>query len=206
MNRTLLPLLASFALAAAALTACADSSDAPETPEDEAPRRVVDSVFPPEEQIRRFQATVTDTPTALFGAADTRDALVERFLAAAELRSPDSLLALAMTKGEFAFLYYPNSRFAAPPYQLAPEVLWFQIRNSESRGVTRLLRQLEERRMDVLGYECEEAPVGSSTVRIWEDCFALLPGDTVDTVRLRLFGSIVEHDGAFKFLSLSNDL
>lgn len=172
------------------------------------PGMIVDSVFPVEEQIRRFQAAVRDTPTVLVGGSATRDDLVHRFVAAARAGNVDSLAALTATTGEFAFLYYPNSRFASPPYQLPPDILWFQIQNTQSRGLTRLLRQLEERTLDVAGYECQEEPVEAGPLRLWEDCVALLPGESSDTVRLRLrlFGTILEHRGAFKFLSLSNEL
>lgn len=171
-----------------------------------APSRVVDSVFPMEEQVRRYQATVADTPSTFRGGAASRDALVEALLEAVEARDPAALSELVVDRGEYAFLYYPYSRFATPPHQLPPDVLWLQIQNTQSRSLTRLFRQLEERAFAPHGYRCDAPAVEEGPVRIWEECRVLVPGEAEPVVELRLFGSVLEHAGRFKFLSLSNEL
>jgi hypothetical protein len=187
------------------LAAC-DATERAQGDADATADRIVDSVFPVEEQIRRYQATVSDTPSTFRGGNASRDALVEAFLEAVEVRDAAALSGLVIDRAEYAFLYYPNSRFARPPYQLPPDVLWLQIQNTQSRSLTRLFRQLEERAFAPEGYRCEEAPVEAGPIRIWEDCHVLVPGEAEPVVGLRLFGSIVEHRGRFKFLSLSNEL
>ncbi|MEX2466075.1 MAG: hypothetical protein WD995_04150 [Gemmatimonadota bacterium] len=168
--------------------------------------KVVDSIFPIEEQIRRFQSMVADTPTTFSGGASSRDGLVEAFLSAVRARDAEALADLTLDQAEYAFLYYPYSTFAKPPYELPPEILWIQIQNTQSRSLTRLFRQLEERTLDPRGYRCEGEPLQSGPIRIWEDCFVRVPGETEDVVDLRLFGSVLEHQGRFKFVSLSNEL
>ncbi|MEX2472594.1 MAG: hypothetical protein WEA34_10460 [Gemmatimonadota bacterium] len=198
-----------FAAGLIPLVACRAGGEQPEGREGDtvaASGRVVDSIFPMEEQIRRFQATVADTPTTFRGGSASRDGLVEAFLSAVQARDADALAALTMDRAEYAFLYYPYSAFARPPYELPPEIHWLQVQNTQSRSLTRLFQQLDERTLDPRGYRCDGEPVASGPIRIWENCFVLVPGGTEDVVEQRLFGSVLEHDGRFKFLSLSNEL
>lgn len=170
------------------------------------PERVVDSILPIDEEIRRFQATVADTPTALRDGATALDELVERFVDAIEAADTAALEPLVMTRAEFGFLYYPHTRFTAKPYELAPALLWFQIQNQQSRSLTRLVRDVWGRPIGFRGYTCDDEARSEGPNRVWDSCSLLVDGLDTDEVRLRLFGSIVERDGVFKFVSLSNEL
>jgi hypothetical protein len=194
-----LPVLVALLMALASL-AC------DEAPEAVVTGRVVDSIFPIDEEIRRFQATVVDTPAALRGGAPDRDALVERFVAAVEATDTAALPDLVIDRAEFGFLYYPHTRFTAAPYELSPSLLWFQIQNQQSRGLTRLFRRMGGRPLGYRGYRCEDDARLEGPNRVWEACRLLLAGLDGDTVEVRLFGSIVARDGVFKFVSLSNEL
>lgn len=166
---------------------------------------VVDSILPIEEALRRFQAAAGPPPEALSGAP-TRDSLVVAFVAAVERADTAALAALPLTAAEFGAFYYPHSRFTAPPYQLAPELLWLQIQNEQGRGATRLLRRFAGAPLGYLGYACEPEPRTEGPNRVWERCRLRLRGERGDTVALRLFGSVLERGGAWRLMSLSNDL
>jgi hypothetical protein len=166
---------------------------------------VEDSIRPIAEEIRRFQAELGSDPLRLSGLP-TRDALVARFVESVERADTAGLIALPLTAAEFGFLYYPHTRFTAPPYELAPDLLWLQIQNSQSRSATRLLRRFSGSPIGYLGYGCEENPRVEGPNRLWEQCLVRLRGETGDTVSLRLFGSVLERDGAFRFVSVSSDL
>jgi hypothetical protein len=195
-----------LATALVGLAACVgQAGDAGDTAEAES-GRVVDSIFPMEEQIRRFQATVADTPSTFRGGAPSRDDLVDAFLDAVRARDTEALAKLVVDRGEYAFLYYPYSHFAAPPYELPPDILWFQTQNSQSRALFRLFGQMDERALDARGYRCEEDALELGPTVGWDDCFILVSGRDGDVVDLRLFGTILMHDGRYKFLSLSNEL
>jgi hypothetical protein len=168
------------------------------------PGEIVDSIRPIAEEMRRFAAEF-GTAERLTGFA-TRDALVTELVRSVEEADTAALVALPLTAAEFGSLYYPHTRFTAPPYELAPNLLWFQQQNSQSRGATRLLRRFGGSPIGYLGYRCEETPRSEGPNRLWEECLVLLRGETADTVPLRLFGSVIERDGAFRFVSLSNDL
>jgi hypothetical protein len=182
-----------------------DRVPAVETPAPAEAGLVVDSVRPIAEEIRRFQGEFGPDPVRLEGLP-TRDALVERFVTALESADTAALVALPLTAAEFGFLYYPHTRFTAPPHELAPALLWFQTQNSQSRGATRLLRRFAGAPIDYVGYYCELTPQLEGPNRVWDDCLVRLRGQAGDTVALRLFGSVIERDGAFRLVSLSNDL
>jgi hypothetical protein len=168
--------------------------------------RVVDSVFPIAEEIRRFQATLADTPVALSEGAPTLDLLVERFLGAVERADTAALRPLVLSRAEFGVLYYPHTRFTERPYELSPSLLWFQVQNGQSRGLTRLFQRLAGRDLRRHGYRCEDEPRAEGPNRVWEECRVVLEGAGADTASLRLFGTVLERDGVFKFVSLANEL
>lgn len=164
---------------------------------------VVDSSLPVEEHLRRFRAGLSE-PTALRGGAATRDALVRRFLSAVESADTAALATLVLDRAEFAWLYYPHTRYTAAPYELSPALLWFQMQNVSSRSITRLLMRHGGQPLGASGYTCGP-PLLEGPNRVWSDCRVVL-GAPPDTASLRLFGSILEHGGTFKLVSLANEL
>ena len=165
----------------------------------------VDSILPREVALERFQRASTRV-SALSSGARTRDDLVRRFARAVEARDTAALRRLVLSRGEYAFLYYPTSAQGLPPYSLPPELLWLMMVEQSNRGVTRLLAERAGRPLGVAGLRC----VGDSTLegknRLWGPCLIRrveAPGDTVEE---RLFGPIIERDGRFKFVSYSNKL
>jgi hypothetical protein len=121
-------------LALAALIALAACGERPAT--DTGPAVPVDSVFPIEEEIRRFRADLPGAPAGLdAGASPSRDALVARFVQAVEALDTAAVRDMVVSRAEFAYLYYPFTRFAKLPQQLSPALVWFQIQRQ--RPLTR---------------------------------------------------------------------
>src|SRR5690606_37815701 len=108
--------------------------------------------------------------TRLSGGAPDRDALVERFVRALEAADTTDLTRIAMTRGEFAYLYYPSSRYTARPYQLRPALVWYQNQNVGGRGLTRLLRRYAGEDMHFVSYDCPEEPEIAGENRFWHRC------------------------------------
>lgn len=197
---------------AAAVTACseADTGAAREAAAtaaaEQRPAPVhVDSIFPIEEHLRRFRADLGVEPEALSGGAPSIQALVDRFVDALAARDSAAFRDLVLTRAEFAWLYYPYTRYTAPPYRMAPELLWFQIQNASSRGLGRLLDRLGGQRLEVLGHHCPRPPRVEGPNRIWEGCALRVPSAEGEVTELELFGSIVEREGTFKLVSYAND-
>lgn len=165
----------------------------------------VDSTFPIEEEIRRFREGL-ETVETLAGGAPSVESLVQRFVDAVERADTAALAPLVLSRAEFAYLYYPHTRFARKPYALSPALLWFQIQNRSSRGVTRLLRRYAGNPVGYRGHQCNRAaePLGEGSVR--SGCVLHLEREGAAPAEFRLFGPIVEHAGRFKFLSYANEL
>jgi hypothetical protein len=182
----------------------ASPQDDPDPPAD-APATVVDSIFPVEEEIRRFQAELPEEVEELTGGEASRDALVARFIASLEAADTTGLAGLAMTPGEFGYLYYPTSRYTRPPYRLSPSLVWFQNQNQSSRGLTRLLRRYAGHPMEYIDFHCPGEAEVEGQNRFWHYCTVrhLYQGDTVE---VRLFGSIWEREGLYKLVGFANDL
>lgn len=165
----------------------------------------IDSILPIEEALRRFRETVGPEPTTLAGGARSRDALVGRFVQALAAHDTTAFADMLMGAAEFVWLYYPHTRYSAPPYRQAPELVWFQVQNSTSRGLGRLLTRLGGTALEVLDHQCAPEPLVEGPNHIWEEC-TLLVGTPGGAAReMRLFGSILERAGVFKFVSYTND-
>lgn len=164
-----------------------------------------DVLLPMPEMIRRFQAPLPRVDVPGDGSAASRDALVDAFIAAVEDSSAARLRSLRLDIAEFAWLYYPGSRYVARPYELPPGTLWLLVDQNGLKGETRLLRYFGGRPLDIEGYSCEDEPRREAQNTFWEQCrITIRDADGART--MRLFGSIMERSGRYKFVSFANDL
>ena len=73
-------------------------------------------------QLAEFRAGLPEV-TTLAGGAPSREALVTGLLAALAARDTATLHRLVLSRAEFAWLYYPTTQHALPPYYLDPATL-----------------------------------------------------------------------------------
>lgn len=165
---------------------------------------VVDSIIPIGEALARFREGLTE-PTGLGGGADTRDDLVSMVVHALEAQDTVAFERLAVDRAEWAWLYYPTNVLSKPPYELPPALAWFQLQETNRRGVLRALRELGGRQLHYEGYTCRPEPAVENDNRVWTGCRLTLRRDGGDPVSLPLFGSILERHGRFAVLSYDND-
>lgn len=180
------------------------------------PGYVVDSILPVEEELRRFRVALRErgapngsgtkaSVTALTSGSNSREALVRRFIKALVKNDSSDLRAMRLTAREFADLVYPESPYTRPPYRQSPALVWNQIQNPSASGLTRLLRRLGGQPLAYVDHSCDRKPERQGDNRIWTGCTVGLMDTSSDTIRHRLFGSIIERDGRFKFVSYSNE-
>lgn len=169
------------------------------------PGYIVDSILPVEEEIRRFQATIPRRVTTFRGGASSRAALVAAFVRALEQRDTTGLVNLIVDRAEFAYLVYPTSPNARPPYRQAPDLVWLARAASTDKGFTRLMSRFGGRPLRYVGFTCSDSPEHQGGNTLWSNC-VVTRGERSDTTRLRMFGAIVARNGRFKLLSLSNGL
>jgi hypothetical protein len=160
---------------------------------------------PREVSLARFREGLT-APGRLKGGATSRDDLVRRSIEALERRDTMALVGMTITRAEFAYLYYPTSPEALPPYDLDPGLSWFMLQENGRKGLLRALADRGGRPLGYLGYRCDGTPSQHGGNAVWGPCLVRrvqAPGDTLEE---RLFGPIVEREGVFKFLSFANKL
>lgn len=188
-------------LAMAALIVGCGSPDARAEP----PARVVDSVLPRDETIRRFREGLAPVES-LEGGAGSLDALVASYIRALSAEDTAALAGLAVSRAEFGYLYYPTAVQARPPYDLEPELMWFMLFEHSNQGVRRALASQGGKPMRPAGYDCGSGPQREGENLVYGPCLVRWVDEAGDTVEARLFGRILEREGRFKFLSFANEL
>ncbi|HEX2780913.1 MAG TPA: hypothetical protein VHM30_15540, partial [Gemmatimonadaceae bacterium] len=139
-------------------------------------------------------------------AARSRDALVARFVRALESRDTASLRAMAITRREFAWLYYPSTIYVRPPYETGPETIWQLMSARSAGGLSRVVARVGGAHIRLLGYACDPTARVEGANRYHEQCYLRYQRAGADSVeRRRLFGSVMERGGRFKFVGYAND-
>ncbi len=196
-------LAALFALVAVLGAACAER---PAESSAQPYAGVVDSALPIDTLLRRFRATLADTPTMLRSASTSREEVARALLAALTARDTATVRALVLSRAEFAWLYYPHTKFTAPPYELGPELVWIPLIGASEKGASRMLERLGGRRLRFERLLCPDSAVTEGPNRITTGCTVRFDIADSATVELRLFSSFIERDGRVKVLSYANDL
>jgi hypothetical protein len=195
---------AGFAPAAVLALGAACVEDAPptaDTARQYPPGYIVDSIHPPEEALRRFRSGL-DTVTQLDGPPTQRQ-LFDQFRRAAAAGDTAALQRLTLTRAEFAYLVYPESRLSQPPYRQPPEIAWQLLQQASNAGLTKLLQRAPAMRL--LEASCPDSSQVEGRMRTVSGCAIRV--QTSDNVRdLRLFGRIVELNGRWKIVGYDGDL
>jgi hypothetical protein len=84
-------------------------------------------------------------------------------------------------------------------------LVWSTIRRGSDKGVLRLLRRVPTEPLRITGYRCAPTPERQGKNLLWTTCVLERRDAGGRTVAMRLFGSIVERGGAFKFVSYANE-
>ncbi|MBX3173361.1 MAG: hypothetical protein KF709_03065 [Gemmatimonadaceae bacterium] len=166
----------------------------------------VDSALPIDTLLARFRATVADTPRRLDGGARDAEALTRALLTALQEQDTAALRQLVLTRSEFAWLYYPHTKFTAPPYELGPELLWFQLQLASEKGATRLVRRYGGSSLRFEALECPDSVSVEGPNRVVTGCRVRFAAADSAARTMRLFGSLLERDGRVKFVTYANDL
>jgi hypothetical protein len=152
-------------------------------------------------QLATFRSGMT--PPGSLAGPSSRDSLVRLFERALAKRDTVALQHLQITREEFAFLYYPDSKMGRPPYELDPDVMWMQIQSQSDRGLRRLVAKYGGGKIRIRGLECL-APEPQNAVLLHQ-C-GVRTSAVVGSAPGQLFGSIIEREGRFKFVGYANRL
>lgn len=168
------------------------------------PGYIVDSIFPIEEEIRRFNEGL-EHPKELEGGATSRSELVRLFAAALRRSDTAALRQLLISRAEFGHFVFPESPFTRPPYKTKPIVMWTQLLGESTSGLERLLKNVAGNSSRISQLVCDEPPDRQGANRYWRNCTVSLQSANGRATRIHLFGHILERGGLFKFVSYSTD-
>lgn len=169
------------------------------------PGYIVDSILPVEEEVRRFRAAVGGNPAvALAGGASSADELIARFATAVTTRDSVALRALGISPREFIDLVYPSSPYIRQPYRQAPGLLWSQIQLPSGTGFGRVLERLGSRPLRVAAVRCRGKAERQGENLLHANCTVRFASGDDPLREGRLFGTILERRGRFKFVSFAN--
>lgn len=189
-----------------AVAAC-HRAEADDLPHQTGRAGVVDTMHPPLVLLERFRDGLAPPPgMQLTGGEADRDVLVRRFVEAAGRADTLALRAMHMDRSEFAWIYFPGSPYASAPYELPPDYVWFHTMAESNTGAERVMRLLSGKRIAYRGYRCAGEPQHYGEARLWIGCTVLWRDEGGEEWDFRLFGSILEHEGQYKFVSFANKL
>jgi hypothetical protein len=171
------------------------------------PGYIIDSLLPPEEEARRFRAAYPgDSATALVGGEASREALVRRFIRSLAAADTNDLRRMVVKGREFVDIYYPGSPYASGPYHQPVGFAWRMIQDPSIAGFTKLIHRLGGQRVTFVRERCEPTILHEGRVDRYTGCIVSIVDERGDSVTKRLFGSIVEYRGRYKFLSYNSDI
>ncbi len=171
------------------------------------PGYVVDSIFPVDEELRRFRKALGGDSALVFsGGSPSREALVRRFITALVASDTNEFRTMAVHGREFADLYYPGSPYSRAPYHQPPQLAWSLIQNPSADGITKLLRTMGGKPISYVSHRCDPTALHEGRVTRYAGCIVRIADTKGDTTTRLMFGSVVEFGGVYKFLSYTNRL
>lgn len=166
----------------------------------------VDTLHAARVSLERFRAELVPPPNMrLSGAARDRDELVRRFVEAARAADTAALRAMHMDRSEFAWIYFPGSLYASAPYELPPDYVWFHTLAESNKGAARAIQAMSGT-VAYDGYRCAAHPERYGDAALWVGCTVKWRDVAGLEWDVRLFGSILEYAGEYKFVSFANRL
>jgi hypothetical protein len=171
------------------------------------PGYVVDSIFPVDEELRRFRKALGGDSALVFnGGSPSREALVQRFIRAVASSDTNEFRAMVVHGREFADLYYPVSPYSRAPYHQPPQLAWSLIQNPSTDGITKLLHTMGGKPITYIDHRCDPKILHEGRITRYAGCIVTITDAKGDTTTRLMFGSIVELGGVYKFLSYTNRL
>jgi hypothetical protein len=153
--------------------------------------------------LARFREGLPRTDT-LRHALASKEAVVREFARLVAANDTMGLARLHLSRSEWAWLVWPESRYARAPYRQQPDVGWMLIIARSNSAVDRLLARRGGRALDVLSWRCADEPESEGRNHYWGRCTITYRNADGAVLTERLFSSIIERDGRYKIGSYSN--
>jgi hypothetical protein len=156
-------------------------------------------------ELAEFRAGLTEV-TELTHGAGSLDSLAREIVAALVTQDRARLDQLALTRQEFAWLYYPTTPQSRPPYDLDPATMWLTTEAQSGKGLGRAMERLQGTPVVFEGIVCEGTVSVEGENRVRGPCTITLGGSKAVAGEGRLFGLVIERHGQWKVVSYTNRL
>lgn len=156
-----------------------------------------------QEALAEFRRGLVATDT-LRHAAPSRDSLVRAFVGLLARRDTIGLARLHVSRSEWAWLVYPESRYVRAPYAQRIDIGWMLIIERSNSAVARLLDRRGGQPLELVRWQCADSPEPEGRNLYWGRCTVTYRDARGATHTERLFSSILERDGRFKIGSYAN--
>jgi hypothetical protein len=170
------------------------------------PGYVVDSIFPPAEALRRFRVSSGSVrPTTLTEGDTSIRALFTGYVAALAARDSAAVLRFALTRAEYAWLYYDGS----PEQQsgLVPQAAWPIAESRSNVGLGRAADRVSSLgNARVLTATCGPTKVVLPAAELDGPCTVVLESSGGKRTTLQISRMVIQRDGRVKLVSFANDL
>ena len=141
----------------------------------------------------------------LDGSEFSPQALTERFLEALESGDLKNVVAHALDREEFEQIVWPRLPHSRPGTNLTPEFVWGQTVVKSLSALGRTFSDHGTRHYRLLKLRFAAPTQDYGTFVLHRDPWLRLRDENGNEKNLRLFGSVLEKDGEFKFYSFVND-
>jgi hypothetical protein len=137
----------------------------------------------------------------LANAHPTPEALASAVLSALERQDAGALRALALTEQEFRDHVWPELPAARPERNLPFSYVWGDLHQKSEAALTNLVARHGARRYALLGITFAGETTGYPSYEVHRESVLRVRGADGGEEELRLFGSAVQKDGAWKVFS-----
>lgn len=156
-------------------------------------------------QLAEFRAGLPEVKELEHGASSL-DSLAASIITALVKQDRARLDQLALSRQEFAWLYYPSSPQGKAPYDLDPSTMWFTTEAQSGKGLGRAMERLNGKAEVFERITCEGPVSIEGENRLHGPCTIKLGGAKDVAGEGRLFGLVLERHGQWKVLSYVNRL
>jgi hypothetical protein len=138
-------------------------------------------------------------------AAPSVDALASDVLHALARQDVTRLQALALTESEFRTLVWPGLPASRPEAGVPVEYAWNDLHTKSRSDLQQTLNALDGQRLALLSVRFTGRVSDYGTFRVFRDAVLEVRQADGTMRRLRVFGSVIEHEGRVKVFSYVTD-
>jgi hypothetical protein len=155
--------------------------------------------------LARFQKGTPEVDS-LTSTSATPETLTRRYLDALAQSDSHALRDMHITRAEYAYLYFPESKMMAPPYELPPDVAWMLHIADSNKGIAKVIQRFGGQELQLESVRCPGDPLEEGANTVSRGCVVRYRIAGQQMTEAPLFAAIIEREGRLKFFSYATKL